>query len=172
MPIFYKPVERKNPAKPLDPAKFYASASAVKRTDLKELAQSISDKSTTVSHIDVHAVLLALTDEIAARIPAGETIHLGDLGYFFFLLGFLHNQKLPGLQRQRAWRKAGGIQNEVDVFLRDASLHIKLSASVAFVDYFFHGHGCMRSWMHGCGSFAVGLGCALDASLHCERCGA
>jgi predicted histone-like DNA-binding protein len=86
MPIFYKPVERKNPAKPLDPAKFYASASAVKRTDLKELAQSISDKSTTVSHIDVHAVLLALTDEIAARIPAGETIHLGDLGYFFTTL--------------------------------------------------------------------------------------
>ena len=86
MPIFYKPVERKNPAKPLDPAKFYASASAVKRTNLKELAQSISDKSTTVSHIDVHAVLLALTDEIAARIPAGETVHLGDLGYFFTTL--------------------------------------------------------------------------------------
>ena len=108
-------------------------------------------------------------DEVAVFDVA---LSVGDLGYLFFLLGFLHNQKLPGLQRQRAWRKAGGIQNEVDVFLRDASLHIKLSASVAFVDYFFHGHGCMRSWMHGCGSFAVGLGCALDASLHCERCGA
>lgn len=82
MPIYYKAIEKGNPIKPDEPKKFYASASTAKRTDLKELAQSISDTSTTVSHIDVHAVLLALTDEIKRRIVAGESIHLGDLGYF------------------------------------------------------------------------------------------
>ena len=86
MSIYFKPVERKNPAKPLEQAKFYASASSTKRTDLKELAQSISDTSTTVSHVDVHAVLLALTDELTKRIQGGETVHLGDLGYFFTTL--------------------------------------------------------------------------------------
>ena len=71
MPIYYKPQEKHNPIKPTEPKKFYATAQTVKRTDLKELAQSISDTSTTVSHIDVHAVLLALTDELKRRIVAG-----------------------------------------------------------------------------------------------------
>ena len=66
MPIYYKAIEKGNPIKPDEPKKFYASANT----------------STTVSHIDVHAVLLALTDEIKRRIVAGESIHLGDLGYF------------------------------------------------------------------------------------------
>ena len=82
MPIYYKPQEKHNPIKPTEPKKFYATAQTVKRTDLKELALSISDTSTTVSHIDVHAVLLALTDELKRRIVAGESVHLGDLGYF------------------------------------------------------------------------------------------
>ena len=50
MPIYYKAIEKGNPIKPDEPKKFYASASTAKRTDLKELAQSISDTSTTVSH--------------------------------------------------------------------------------------------------------------------------
>ncbi|MFZ1706735.1 MAG: HU family DNA-binding protein [Candidatus Nanogingivalis sp.] len=82
MPIYYKSVERINPLKPDEPKKFYASASTIKRTDLKELANSISKISTTVSHVDVYAVLMALTDEIKSRVVAGESIHLGDLGYF------------------------------------------------------------------------------------------
>ena len=82
MAIYYKAVERVNPQKPSEPKKFYATAAERKRVDLKEVAQTISDKSTTVSHVDVYAVLMALTDEIRTRVLAGENIHLGDLGYF------------------------------------------------------------------------------------------
>ena len=35
-----------------------------------------------MSHIDVHAVLLALTDELLKRLERGESVHLGKLGYF------------------------------------------------------------------------------------------
>ena len=82
MAIYYKVVERANPLKPNEPKKFYATAAERKRVDLKEIAQTISDKSTTVSHVDVYAVLMALGDEIRTRTLAGENIHLGDLGYF------------------------------------------------------------------------------------------
>lgn len=82
MPIYYKPQPRSNPIKPADPEKYYATASTVKRTDLKEIAKSISETSTTVSHIDVYAVLLALTDELRNRLTAGESVHLDDFGYF------------------------------------------------------------------------------------------
>ena len=48
--------------------------------------QSISDTSTIVSRVDVHAVLMALTDEIRRRLLDGENIHLGGLGYFHITL--------------------------------------------------------------------------------------
>lgn len=82
MAILYKAAERANPIQPDEPRKFYATATGRKPTDLKTIAKSISDKSTTVSHVDVHAVLLALTDEIRDRLLNGENVYLGDLGYF------------------------------------------------------------------------------------------
>lgn len=86
MAILYKTEERGNPQKPADPKKWYAHAITSKRTDLKELAQAISDKSTTVSRVDVEAVLIALTEEIRARISNSESVHLGDFGYFHVTL--------------------------------------------------------------------------------------
>lgn len=82
MAISYTSVELKNPTKPEEPSKFYAKSVMSKRTELEDIAKSISKQSTTVSHIDVHAVLLALTDEISDRLINGENIHLGNLGYF------------------------------------------------------------------------------------------
>lgn len=82
MAIEYKPVELKNPTKLSEPAKWYAKASMTRSVDLEEIAKAISKQSTTVSHIDVYAVLLALTDEIGDRLVNGENIHLGKLGYF------------------------------------------------------------------------------------------
>ena len=86
MPIQYKAVKRTNPTKPADPKKFYATVTGRQPVDLKTIAQSISDTSTTVSHVDVYAVLMALTDEIRHRLLNGENIHLGDLGYFHITL--------------------------------------------------------------------------------------
>ena len=70
MPIHYKAVERTNPTKPSEPKKFYATVTGRQPVDLKTIAQSISDTSTTVSHVDVYAVLIALTDKNPA--PAAE----------------------------------------------------------------------------------------------------
>lgn len=86
MPIHYKAVERTNPTKPSEPKKFYATVTGRQPVDLKTIAQSISDTSTTVSHVDVYAVLMALTDEIRHRLLNGENVHLGDLGYFHITL--------------------------------------------------------------------------------------
>ena len=82
MSLKYKVVELVNPAKREEPKKFYAQLAESGRVDLDEIANSISETSTTVSHIDVHAVLLALTDELLKRLERGESVHLGKLGYF------------------------------------------------------------------------------------------
>ena len=82
MPIYYTVTERPNPLKPTEPAKFYATAKALKKTELDEIAKAIARGSTTVSEADVRAVLMELADQIAGRIAGGETVHLGNLGYF------------------------------------------------------------------------------------------
>ena len=82
MAIYYTATERPNPAKPTEPHKFYATATTLKRTDLDEIAKSIARCSTTVSEADTRAVLVELASQIAERIAAGETVHLGNLGAF------------------------------------------------------------------------------------------
>ena len=82
MPIYYTVAERGNPTAPAEPKKFYATAKSLKRTDLDEIAKSVAKGSTTVSEADVRAVLVELADQIAERIVGGETVHLGNLGYF------------------------------------------------------------------------------------------
>ena len=82
MPIYYKATEKQNPQNPTEPKKFYAVASSLKRTDLDEISKDIARGSTTVSEADVRAVLVELADQIAERIVGGETVHLGNLGYF------------------------------------------------------------------------------------------
>ena len=86
MAIKFKATLRPNPIKKDEPKKYYPTAISSGRVDLKEMAKRISDKSTTVSDIDTHAVLMALTQEIAAAIQNGESVHLGDLGYFHITL--------------------------------------------------------------------------------------
>lgn len=86
MAIKYKVVELGNPAKPEQPKKFYPRAISTGKVELKDITKRISTKSTTVSDIDTHAVLMALTQEIAVAVQNGETVHLGDLGYFHITL--------------------------------------------------------------------------------------
>lgn len=86
MAIKFKAVELGNPAKPEQPKKFYPRAVSSGKVELRDIAKRISAKSTTVSDIDTHAVLMALTQEIANAIQNGESVHLGELGYFHITL--------------------------------------------------------------------------------------
>ena len=83
MPIKFTPAQYKNNIDPSASARYFARATDLRRVDLEELAQSISEGGTTVGKADVYAVLIALTDELARRLPDGQSIHLGDLGYFY-----------------------------------------------------------------------------------------
>lgn len=82
MSIKFKAVQKANPRKLDDPKKHYATAISAGLVDLDTLTKRIARRSTTVSDIDIMAVLKALTHEIAYSVEAGETVHLGDLGYF------------------------------------------------------------------------------------------
>lgn len=86
MAIKFKAAELGNPAKPEQPKKFYPRAVSSGKVELRDIAKRISAKSTTVSDIDTHAVLMALTQEIANAIQNGESVHLGELGYFHITL--------------------------------------------------------------------------------------
>ena len=82
MPIKFTPAQYKNNIDPSAPPRYFTRATDLRRVDLEELAQSISEGGTTVGKADVYAVLIALTDELARRLPDGQSIHLGDLGIF------------------------------------------------------------------------------------------
>ena len=42
MPIYYTVTERPNPLKPTEPAKFYATAKAINKTELDEITKDIA----------------------------------------------------------------------------------------------------------------------------------
>ncbi|MBF1023999.1 MAG: HU family DNA-binding protein [Candidatus Nanogingivalaceae bacterium] len=86
MTLKYKSVKLKNPAKPTEPAKYYARESESGRIDLPELADNIARHSTTVSKTDIQAVLTILGEELAALLAKGHSVHLGELGYFHVTL--------------------------------------------------------------------------------------
>ena len=68
MPIYYTVTERPNPLKPTEPAKFYATAKALKKTELDEIAKDIARGSTTVSEADVRAELDKLPHKIVLNV--------------------------------------------------------------------------------------------------------
>ncbi|KAA3617095.1 MAG: DNA-binding protein [Calditrichaeota bacterium] len=82
MSIKYKVVPRKNPLKPADPPRYYAQAVIGEKKSLNDLATRIA-KSTLASKTDVHAVLLALTDEIVGYLQEGHAVDLGELCTFY-----------------------------------------------------------------------------------------
>lgn len=86
MTLKYKSVKLKNPAKPTEPAKYYARESESGRINLPELADNIARHSTTVSKTDIQAVLTILGEELAALLAKGHSVHLGELGYFHVTL--------------------------------------------------------------------------------------
>ena len=85
MPIEYSLVERGNPGKPTAPKKFYATAKSTGDTTVRGLAKRISDIS-TVSPVDVMAVLEALFQVVPGELADGRIVRCGDFGSFFTTL--------------------------------------------------------------------------------------
>ena len=81
MAIEYSLVARGNPAKPTAPKKFYAAAKSTGDTTVRGLAKRISDIS-TVSSVDVMAVLEALFQVVPGELADGRIVRCGDFGSF------------------------------------------------------------------------------------------
>jgi predicted histone-like DNA-binding protein len=85
MPIEYSLVERGNPGDPQAPKKFYAAAKSTGETTVRGLAKRISDIS-TVSTVDVMAVLEAFFQTVPAEMAEGRIVRFGDFGSFYTTL--------------------------------------------------------------------------------------
>jgi len=81
MPIEYSLAERGNPGKPTAPKKFYAVTKSTGETTVRGLAKRISDIS-TVSSVDVMAVLEALFQVVPGEMADGRIVRCGDFGSF------------------------------------------------------------------------------------------
>ncbi|TGE24961.1 DNA-binding protein [Hymenobacter aquaticus] len=81
MPIEYSLAERGNPAKPTDAKKFYAVARSQGDTSVRDMAGRINEMS-TVSTVDVMAVLEAFFQTVPRELAAGRIVRFGDFGSF------------------------------------------------------------------------------------------
>ncbi len=81
MSVPFKVVAKTNPQKPQEPKKFYAMALSSGEITVRELATQISKRS-TLSVVDVVAVLESLIEVIPERIAEGNIVRLGDFGSF------------------------------------------------------------------------------------------
>ena len=81
MPVQYTVVAKGNPSDPNAPKKFYAQAKSSGEISLRDLANQISKRS-TLSSVDVIAVLEAMLEVIPERISEGDIVRLGDFGSF------------------------------------------------------------------------------------------
>ena len=84
MPITFQVVAKKNPAKPTDPAKYYASIVGEGKTNLNDLAKYASTVS-TVSKADILAVLESTFSKIAEDVGDGKIVYVGE--YFTLQAG-------------------------------------------------------------------------------------
>ncbi len=81
MPIGYSLVERGNPRDPNAPKKFYATQKSLGEVNLRQLAEQIAEIS-TVSAIDVYAVLEAFIQTVPQLVAEGKIVRLGEFGSF------------------------------------------------------------------------------------------
>jgi predicted histone-like DNA-binding protein len=82
MSINFNVVARANPLKRKDPPRFYATLNSKGKRNLRYIAQRISDKS-TLSIIDVKAVLEGLIQVIPEEINDGYIVELEDFGNYW-----------------------------------------------------------------------------------------
>ena len=82
MAVKYNIVERKNPLKPTEKAKFYAIANSDGEVSFKALAKEIAAAGSTVSDSDMLAVLNDLTKILTKHLAEGKIVRLGDFWSF------------------------------------------------------------------------------------------
>lgn len=86
MPVLYSVSARKNPARPDDPAKYYAQAQASSEADFDTLTRAAADRC-TVTASDAKAVLDSLMTTMIEKLKEGQIVRLNDLGSFRIAIG-------------------------------------------------------------------------------------
>lgn len=88
MAIKFKLVQRKDLTKgaATDAKRFYASANVTGKMDFRAICERIADRS-TASDGDVELVLRGLIHAMREAMMRGESVQLGDLGYFQAIIG-------------------------------------------------------------------------------------
>ncbi|GAX46677.1 HU family DNA-binding protein [Pseudolactococcus reticulitermitis] len=86
MAIHYRLISKNNLQHPEAPPKFYALAKSVGELTLADLADKISNGSTTVSDTDVLAVLNEAAKLVESELVAGNIVRFGRLGSFSITL--------------------------------------------------------------------------------------
>jgi len=81
MSVKYVVVGRGKPGVPDSPKKYYSMVKSTGEIDLRELSNQIADVS-TVTPIDVLAVLESLLQMVPQHIADGKIVRLGDFGDF------------------------------------------------------------------------------------------
>ncbi len=84
MPVKIKAVQKKNPQKPTEPAKWYPQAIGDGETNLKDLATYASAVS-TVSKGDILAVLETVLTKVSQDLSDGKIVRVGE--YFTLQMG-------------------------------------------------------------------------------------
>ena len=84
MPITFTVTPKRNPQKPNDPPKYYASIVGDGKTTLSDLAKHASTVS-TVSKADILAVLESTFEKIANDVADGKIVYVGE--YFTLQAG-------------------------------------------------------------------------------------
>jgi predicted histone-like DNA-binding protein len=81
MTLLYRPVKKKNPAKPQDPELFFPCPISREKVSTRQLAKEIANR-TSLSTTDTIAVLEAFTEVIPWFLAEGAIVSLGDFGSF------------------------------------------------------------------------------------------
>ena len=110
----YVVVERKNPLKPQEPAKFYAMARSNRRVDTDEVISRVSERS-SYSIGELKGCITEFLLEMKNQLSLGNIVLLGDMGSFRVTI-------VTGMpaKRQRNSRRPPVSKFPVSVFIREA----------------------------------------------------
>jgi len=81
----YKLVKRPNPRNTAAPPRYYAQGITQGKVDIREIAEMISEKS-TLTTIDILAVVEALLKSIPRELAKGSIVNLGEFGSFWLTI--------------------------------------------------------------------------------------
>ena len=121
MSIKFNLIQRGNPSNQEAPKKFYATVKSQGKRDINYLARRIAEIS-TVSSIDVKAVLEAFITVVPQELADGRTVRLGDFGSFRVIVsseGVLHEKDFTTSKIKNAkisFTKGVALKKEINDF--------------------------------------------------------